>query len=115
MKTKFPVMMAGAVVGALFILGATIGQAAAWDHRDGGSRYGGPDTAVGAIFIGMITTMATTDTGAAATGTVRAGMARRAIAARNSGSTFLRRSSSTRHIQFRSRLRSYSSVPVSRR
>jgi hypothetical protein len=42
MKTKFPVMTTGAVAGALFILGATVGQAAAWDHRDGDSRYGGP-------------------------------------------------------------------------
>jgi hypothetical protein len=40
MKTKFPAMMAGAAVGALFILGAVIGSAAAWDYRDGGSRYG---------------------------------------------------------------------------
>jgi hypothetical protein len=40
MKTKFPAMMAGAVFGALFILGAAVGPAAAWDYRDGGPRYG---------------------------------------------------------------------------
>ena len=39
MKTKFPAMMAGAAFGALFILGAAIGPAAAWDNRDGGPRY----------------------------------------------------------------------------
>jgi hypothetical protein len=41
MKTKFPAMMAGAAFGALFILGAATGPAAAWDHRDDGPRYGG--------------------------------------------------------------------------
>jgi hypothetical protein len=41
MKTKFPAMMAGAAFGALFILGAAIGSAAARDYRDGGPRYGG--------------------------------------------------------------------------
>jgi hypothetical protein len=40
MKTKFPAMMAGAAFGALFILGAMVGPAAAWDYRDGGPRYG---------------------------------------------------------------------------
>ena len=41
MKTKFPAMVAGAAFGALVILGATTGQAAAGDYRDGGHRYGG--------------------------------------------------------------------------
>jgi len=41
MKTKFPAMMTGALAGALFILGVTVGQAAAWDYHDGGPRYGG--------------------------------------------------------------------------
>jgi hypothetical protein len=41
MKTKFPAMMAGAALGALFILGAAVGPAAAWDYHDGGPRFGG--------------------------------------------------------------------------
>jgi hypothetical protein len=41
MKTKFPAVMIGAAFGALFILGAAVGPAAAWDHRDGGPRFGG--------------------------------------------------------------------------
>src|SRR3954454_18777037 len=42
MKTKFPAVMTGAVLGALVILGAAVGPAAAWDYRDGGPHFDGP-------------------------------------------------------------------------
>ncbi len=108
MKTKFPAMMAGTAFGALFILGAAIGPAAAWDHRDDGPRYGGRGDShydMTVIVMGI--------TGAGAAGTIdtgdltaRAGMGRHAIVVRKSSSTFRRRSSTIPHIPMSCRHRS---------